>query len=226
MAIEHADFEGIERLALVLGGEIVSTFDDAQNVKLGRCDLIEEVMIGEDRLLRFSGVPRGEACTIVLRGATQQILDEAERSLHDALCVLTTHLKEAKSLFGGGSTEMLMAVAVQKAAASTAGKESVAMEAYARALMQLPTIMTDNAGFDSVELVAQLRAAYVEGKNNLGINMETGQVADMAKLGVVESFRVKYAMLNSATEAAEMILRVDNIIKAAPRQRAADHRHH
>jgi len=226
MAIEHADFEGIERLALVLGGEIVSTFDDAQNVKLGRCDLIEEVMIGEDRLLRFSGVPRGEACTIVLRGATQQILDEAERSLHDALCVLTTHLKEAKSLFGGGSTEMLMAVAVQKAAASTAGKESVAMEAYARALMQLPTIMADNAGFDSVELVAQLRAAYVEGKNNLGINMETGQVADMAKLGVVESFRVKYAMLNSATEAAEMILRVDNIIKAAPRQRAADHRHH
>jgi len=121
---------------------------------------------------------------------------------------------------------MLMAVAVQKAAAATAGKESVAMEAFSRALMQLPGIMADNAGFDSVDLVAQLRAAYVDGKNTLGINMETGQLADMAKLGVVESFRVKYAMLNSATEAAEMILRVDNIIKAAPRQRVPDHRHH
>jgi T-complex protein 1 subunit beta len=226
MAIEHADFEGIERLALVLGGEIVSTFDDPQNVKLGKCDLIEEVMIGEDRLLRFAGVPRGEACTIVLRGATQQILDEAERSLHDALCVLTTHSKEAKSLFGGGSTETLMACAVQKAAASTPGKESVAMEAFARALLQLPGIMADNAGFDSVELVAQLRANYVDGKNTMGINMETGQIDDMAKLGVVESFRVKYAMLNSATEAAEMILRVDNIIKAAPRVRVPDRGHH
>jgi len=121
---------------------------------------------------------------------------------------------------------MLMACAVQKAAASTAGKEAVAMEGYARALMQLPTIMSDNAGFDPVDLVAQLRAAYVEGKNSSGINMETGQIADMAKQGVVESFRVKYAMLNSATEAAEMILRVDNIIKSAPRVRAPDHRHH
>merc|ERR1719383_282011 len=88
MAIEHADFEGVERLALVLGGEICSTFDRPDLVKLGKCDLIEEVMIGEDKLLRFSGVARAEACSIVLRGATQQILDEAERSLHDALCVL------------------------------------------------------------------------------------------------------------------------------------------
>ncbi|CAG2123114.1 unnamed protein product, partial [Medioppia subpectinata] len=84
MAIEHADFDGIERLALVTGGEIVSTFGNPEKVRLGQCDLIEEIMIGEDKLLKFSGVPLGEACTIVLRGATQQILDEAERSLHDA----------------------------------------------------------------------------------------------------------------------------------------------
>merc|ERR1712127_917331 len=83
MAIEHADFDGIERLALVTGGEIISTFGHPELVKLGRCDLIEEIMIGEDKLLRFSGVPLGEACTLVLRGATQQILDEAERSIHD-----------------------------------------------------------------------------------------------------------------------------------------------
>lgn len=102
MAIEHADFEGVERLALVLGGEIVSTFDRPDKVKLGQCDLIEEIMIGEDKLLRFSGVKLGEACSIVLRGATQQILDEAERSLHDALCVLTSTIKDPRIVYGGG----------------------------------------------------------------------------------------------------------------------------
>ena len=89
VSIEHADFDGIERLALVTGGEIVSTFDNPEKVKLGTCKLIEEIMIGEDKAIRFSGVARGEACTIVLRGATKQILDEAERSLHDAICVLS-----------------------------------------------------------------------------------------------------------------------------------------
>jgi len=103
MAIEHADFAGIERLALVTGGEIVSTFDHPELVKLGHCAVIEEVMIGEDTLLRFGGVPLGEACTIVIRGATQQILDEAERSLHDALCVLAATVRETRTVYGGGN---------------------------------------------------------------------------------------------------------------------------
>jgi T-complex protein 1 subunit beta len=226
MAIEHADFEGIERLALVLGGEIVSTFDAPESVKLGTCDLIEEVMVGEDTLLRFSGVALGQACTIVIRGATQQILDEADRSLHDVLCVLTTHIKEAKTLCGGGATEMLMACAVQELALKTPGKESLAMESFAKALAQLPTIMADNAGFDSAELVSQLRAGHNQGKTTLGIDMDKGIVADMSSLGVLESYRVKYAMLNSASEAAEMIIRVDDIIKSAPRQRVPDRGHH
>merc|ERR1712002_189294 len=98
MAIEHADFDGIERLALVTGGEITSTFDHPELVKLGHCDLIEECIIGEDTLLRFSGVPEGRACTVVLRGATQQIIDEAERSLHDALCVLQQTVKEPRTI--------------------------------------------------------------------------------------------------------------------------------
>lgn len=97
MAIEHADFEGVERLALVLGAEIVSTFDSPDSVKLGKCDLIEEVMIGEDKLIKFSGVALGEACTIVLRGATQTILEEADRSLHDALCVLQQTVSDSLS---------------------------------------------------------------------------------------------------------------------------------
>jgi T-complex protein 1 subunit beta len=93
VAIEHADFEGVERLALVLGAEIVSTFDHPELVKIGHCKLVEEIVIGEDKVIRFSGVEKGEACTIILRGASTQILDEAERSLHDALCVLVQTVK-------------------------------------------------------------------------------------------------------------------------------------
>ncbi|XP_050394168.2 T-complex protein 1 subunit beta [Patella vulgata] len=226
MAIEHADFDGIERLALVTGGEITSTFDCPDMVKLGTCDLIEQVMIGEDQLIKFSGVALGEACTVILRGATQQILDESERSLHDALCVLSQTVKETRTVFGGGSSEMLMADAVAKLAAKTPGKEAVAMEAFAKSLRALPTCIADNAGYDSADLVAQLRAAHTEGKHTYGLDMEQGVVGDMEALGITESFQVKRQVLLSAAEAAEMILRVDNIIKAAPRQRQPDHRHH
>lgn len=158
MAIEHADFDGIERLALVTGGEIVSTFDNPELIKLGHCDLIEQIMIGEDTLLRFSGVKLGEACTIVIRGATEQIIDEAERSLHDALCVLASTVKESRTVYGGGCSESLMACAVLKAASETPGKESIAMESFAKALLQLPTIIADNAGYDSAQLVSELKA--------------------------------------------------------------------
>ena len=170
MAIEHADFDGIERLALVTGGEIVSTFGRPELVKLGRCDLIEEVMIGEDKLLRFSGVPLGEACTLVLRGATQQILDEAERSMHDALCVLASTVKETRTVYGGGCSEVLMAAAVLDLAAKTPGKEAMAMESFARALLQLPTVIADNAGYDSAQLVSELRAAHSKPNCTMGLS--------------------------------------------------------
>ncbi|XP_012279788.1 T-complex protein 1 subunit beta [Orussus abietinus] len=222
MAIEHADFDGIERLALVTGGEIVSTFDHPEMVKLGKCDLIEQFMIGEDILLRFSGVPLGEACTIVIRGATQQILDEAERSLHDALCVLAATVRESRIVYGGGCSEVAMACAVMRAAAATPGKEAVAMEAFAKALQQLPTVIADNAGYDSAQLVSELRAAHNSGANTMGLDMELGKVGCMKRLGITESWAVKRQVLLSAAEAAEMILRVDDILRAAPRKRVAD----
>jgi len=225
MAIEHADFDGIERLALVTGGEITSTFDHPELVKLGHCDLIEECIIGEDRMIRLSGVQLGEACTVVLRGATNQILDEAERSLHDALCVLTQTVKETRTVFGGGCSETLMAKAVRDAASFIPGKEALAMESFACALMMIPTIIADNAGYDSAQLVSELRAAHSEGKTTYGLNMDEAKVDCMNEVGITESFQVKRQVMMSASEAAEMILRVDNIIKAAPRKRTADTGH-
>ncbi|KAI6227919.1 CCT-beta [Aphelenchoides besseyi] len=224
MAIEHADFEGIERLALVLGGEIVSTFDSPEKVKFGECDLIEQVTIGEDSLLRFSGVQLGEACSVVLRGATNQILDEAERSLHDALCVLLTHVREARIVTGAGAAETLMATAVIVESQKVSGKESLAIEAFARALQQLPTIICDNAGLDSAEVISKLRAEHANGNHQFGIDIENGTVADVVANGILESYNVKLCMLTSAAEAAEQILRVDDIIKCAPRPRRPDNR--
>ncbi|WIA38539.1 hypothetical protein OEZ86_001857 [Tetradesmus obliquus] len=222
MSIEHADFDGIERLALVLGGEIASTFEHPGEVKLGSCKLIEETMIGEDKLIHFSGVALGEACTIVLRGASSHILEEADRSLHDALCVLGETVKEPRVLYGGGWPEMRMARAIEEAAKKTPGKKSLAMEAFARALRQLPTTIADNAGLDSADIVATLRAAHGAdpGASRMGVDVIAGAAGDMRELGIYESFKVKQQVLLSATEAAEMILRVDDIIRCAPRQRS------
>ena len=221
MSIEHADFEGVERLALVTGGEIASTFDRPDLVRLGECALIEEVMIGEDKLIKFSGVKAGEACTIVLRGATSQMIDEAERSLHDALSVLSQTVKETRVTLGGGCAEMIMSNAVDEEARRTAGKTALAVEAFAIALRQLPTILADNAGLDSADLVAKLRAAHHDGHCDQGLDLDQGTLASMAELGVTESYKLKRQVIISASEAAEMILRVDDILRATPRKREA-----
>ncbi|KAL9261629.1 T-complex protein 1 subunit beta-like protein [Drosera capensis] len=145
LAIEHADFDGIERLALVTGGEIASTFDNPESVKLGHCKLIEEIMIGEDKLIHFSGVEMGQACTIILRGASEHVLDEAQRSLHDALCVLSQTVNDSRVLCGGGWPEMA-----------------------------IPTTIADNAGLDTAELISQLRAEHHKEVSNAGIDVLTG----------------------------------------------------
>jgi len=225
MSIEHADFDGIERLALVLGGEIVSTFDHPDQVKLGHCDVIEEDMIGEDKVIRFSGVALGEACTIVLRGATEQLLDEVERSIHDALCVVTQTVGEKRIVYGGGCTEVELALAIDQAAQKTSGKKALALEAYARALRQIPSIISDNGGYDSADLVSQLRAAHASGNLTMGLDMNNGKIGCMKELCITESYKVKNQVIISASEAAEMILRVDQIFKSAPRERSHDPRY-
>eukprot|EP01013_Petalomonas_cantuscygni_P003941 TRINITY_DN1420_c0_g2_i1.p1 TRINITY_DN1420_c0_g2~~TRINITY_DN1420_c0_g2_i1.p1 ORF type:complete len:569 (+),score=200.17 TRINITY_DN1420_c0_g2_i1:64-1707(+) len=223
MAIEHADFEGVERLALALGAEVISTFDPtAEHAKraVGRCGLIDQVMVGEDVLIRFSGLPRGEACTVVLRGSSQHLLDEAERSLHDALCVVSQTVLHPEVVLGAGCSESLMACAVETAATTMPGKRQLAMQAYARALRQLPSIVAENAGLDAAELVTQLVAKHAAGVHTAGLDLMNGTVIDdVGTLGVVEPLKAKRSVVAYATEAAECILRVDDIIKLPPRQR-------
>ena len=240
-SIEHADFDGVERLALVTGAEIASTFDHPETAVLGHCDVVEEVLIGEDTLIRFGGVAAGKACTVVLRGATLQILDESERSLHDALAVVSQTVGEPRTVLGGGCAEMQMAKAVDSLAQGVAGKKAVAVDAFAKALRALPTILADNAGLDSSDLVARLRSTVYGGQGlrngdtktngdasstpipptHAGLDLLTpgGAIGDMRKLGVIESYKLKRAVVSSAAEAAELLLRVDNIVRSAPRRR-------
>lgn len=219
MSIEHADFDGIERLAKALGADVVSTFDSTDNVRYGKADLIEEIMIGEGTVIRFSGLPKGEACTIVLRGASRHILDEAERSIHDAICVISETIKETRTILGAGCSEFLMAEAIEKQAKSIPGKAQLAMTAFANALRSLPAIIADNAGLDSNDLVTRLVAAHSQGNTTYGIDVINGEVDDVRKLGITESYKVKSSVVAYAAEAAEMILRVDEVLRAAPRQR-------
>lgn len=225
MAIEHADFVGIERLAAVTGGEIVSTFDHPELVRLGEAESIDEILVGEERMIRFKGVKAGEACTIVLRGSSSHILEEAHRSLHDAIAVIAETVKESRISFGGGCSEMLMAHVVSEEAKKTPGKMQLAMEGFARALRALPTIIADNAGFDSAELISKVSAEHAAGNIRAGINIVEGTVGNMQELGITEALKLKRQVLLSAAEAAEMILRVDDIVRCAPRRRD-DHGHH
>lgn len=219
MVIEHADFDGTERLAAVLGADILSTFDNPEAATLGFCAKIEEIMIGEDKVIKFSGTKAGEACSIVLRGSGNHILDEAERSLHDVICVLVAAVKEHYVIYGGGNAEIRMSLAVDDLSRKVSGKQAIAIESYSRALRQLPTIICDNGGYDSAELVANLRSEINNGNESAGINMFKGQVDNMKDLGIFECLRVKEQALLSASEAAELILRVDEIIRCAPRRR-------
>lgn len=219
VALEHSDFDGTERLAAVLGADIVSTFDNPENTKLGTCDLIHEIMIGEDKVVQFKGCQQGEACSIVLRGSSAHVLAEARRSLHDALAVIYATVQETRVCYGGGAMEMVMAKAVLEQAAKTEGKHSIAMEEFAKALVQIPTILADNGGYDAAELVSQLRVAHSKGMSSMGLDMNTGSIADMKQLGIMESYKSKSSSLCAAAEAAEQVCRVDDIIRCAQRQR-------
>jgi len=224
MVIEHADFEGVERLAFATGAEIVSTFLNPERSEevLGFVTDVSEVMIGEDKVIKFSGCKRNESCSLVLRGSSSHILDEAERSMHDALCVLVKTVQNKNVIYGGGNAEMQMAIAVEELLNSgpVRGKQAIAVKAFARALKKLPATIADNGGFDSSELVQNLESEIsVNGNKLAGINMTDGTLGDMQVLGIRECLRVKEQALISACEAAEMIMRCDKIVTCAPRER-------
>ncbi|KAK0191628.1 chaperonin Cpn60/TCP-1 family [Armillaria mellea] len=223
MVIEHADFEGVERLSLVTGGEITSTFERPELVSLGQCDLIEEIMIGEDKLIKFSGVAAGEACTVVPPLAPRtRWSTRPDRSLHDALSVLSQTVKETRTVLGGGCSEMLDELRRRRGSQEDKREEGLSLSRPSAGhcdKSRRSSLITP--GMTLQTWFSRLRAAHYEGQTDAGLDMNEATIASMRKLGITESYKLKRQVVLSASEAAEMIIRVDDILRASPRQREA-----
>lgn len=220
-AIEHADFDGVERLSHVVGGKILSTFGSVDESWYGTCGSVRNIKIGNERMIKFDGI-RGGASTIVLCGSSKEMLDEAERSVHDALCVLMRIREDPRVIYGGGSSEMSMAVELNRCAMEMPGMESEAMLAFSNALQQIPKILADNGGHDGEKIKACLRAEHNEGKTSRGVDTSSGQTNCMKELGVVDSLRIKKRVITAASEAAQMIIKCDAVVKCKPRERTRE----
>jgi len=211
VTIEHADFEGIERLSLATGAEVVSTFDEPSKIKLGECKIVEEILIGEETMIRFGGCVNQGACTIVLRGSSQQILDETERSLHDTLCILTQVIKNPNLVWGGGCIEMGIVTSIEKLSRKNFTKKTLVLEAFSRSIQKIPKIIVDNSGFDSVESLTLLKNAHIKKKNSACLDITNGSTTDAKKIGLIEYAKLKTQIIVSAVEAVELIIRIDKM---------------
>src|SRR5216683_2603976 len=202
-----------EKLSKATGARVVASVKDLAKDALGEAKSIEEVKIGDDKLLYIRDAKNPKAVTIVIRGGTEHVVDEADRSLHDALCVVRNALEDGKILAGGGAPEAELAKRLREYAVKVGGREQLAIEAFAEALEAVPTTLAENAGLDPIDILVELRSKHERAANKwFGVNVYTGKTADMWKLNVVEPLRVKKQVIRSAVEAVTMLLRVDDVI--------------
>jgi len=204
----------MEKLAKATGGKIITNLDDVNPADLGYASLVEERKIGDDKMTFIEGCKHPHAVTILIRGGTQRIVDEAERSLHDALCVVRDIVEEPKVLAGGGAPELEVSRALKKYAETLPGREQLAVKCFAEALEAVPVTLTENAGLDPIDILSELRARHEKGETWTGIEVHSGKVRDMTEVGVFEPLAVKKQIIKSATEAASMILKIDDVIAA------------
>jgi chaperonin GroEL (HSP60 family) len=158
--------------------------------------------------------PNPKSVSIVLRGGTKYITDEAERALHDALCVVRDVIEDGWAVAGAGSPEIELHKGLKEFAGSVKGREQMAVDAFADAVEIIPRTLAENAGLDSIDILVELRAAHEKGNKNTGIDVTTGKTVDAFKQGIIEPLRVKRQALRSAREAAELILRIDDVIQS------------
>jgi thermosome len=212
LAVKQAKESDMAKLAKATGGKLVTALDNLIKDDLGHAELVEERKIGEDKTTFIEGCKNPHAVAILIRGGTQRILDEAERSIHDALCVVRDVVKEPKIVAGGGAPEEEVARLLRKYAETLPGKEQLAVIGFADAVEIVPMTLAENAGLDTIGILSELKVQHEKGKIWAGVNVQSGKVEDMKKLGVLEPLSVKTQILKSATEAATMILRIDDVI--------------
>ncbi|MEM2813787.1 MAG: thermosome subunit beta [Candidatus Methanomethylicia archaeon] len=206
----------IAKLARATGARIVTSIDDITEGDLGYAELVEERKIGEDKMIFVEGCKNPKSVSILIRGGSKHIIDEAERSFHDILCVIRDILQEPKVLAGGGAPEMEVAKGIRQWARTLKGKEQLAALKFAEAIESIPITLAENAGLDPVDIIVELRARHEQQDKWAGVDVIQGKPANMWEIGVLEPLVVKKQVVKSATEAAIMILRIDDVIAAAP----------
>ncbi|MGQ9624003.1 MAG: thermosome subunit beta [Candidatus Bathycorpusculaceae bacterium] len=215
LAVKNISSSDMEKLARATGGKIIASFKDLTSDVLGEAKVIEEVKIGEDKLVYIRECKNPKAVTVVIRGGTEHVVDEAERSLHDALCVVRNAIEDGKIVPGGGAPEAEIAKQLRDYAVKVGGREQLAIEAFADAVEAIPLTLAENAGLDPIDIMVALRAKHESiATPSYGVDVFSGKVRDMLELKVVEPLRVKQQVIKSATEAANMILKIDDLIAA------------
>ncbi|MCK4405769.1 MAG: TCP-1/cpn60 chaperonin family protein [Hadesarchaea archaeon] len=215
-AVRRAKKSDMEKLSRATGGKVVTNIEDLTSADLGKAGLIEERKIGDDKMTFVEGCNDPKAVSILVRGGTEHVIDEVERSVHDAISVVSAVIEDSKIVVGGGAPEIELAKRLREYAETVGGREALAVNGFANAIERIPRTLAENAGLDSIDVLVDLRAKHEKpnGKN-FGIDVYTGETVDMMKIGVIEPLRTKTQAIKSASEAAIMILRIDDVISSS-----------
>jgi Chaperonin GroEL (HSP60 family) len=208
----------MERLGRSTGASICNKIEEISKDDLGFADSVELKFVEDEEMTFITGCKEPKTVSILVRGGTNHVADEVERSLVDAWSVVKVSIEDGMIVTGGGSTAMEIAMQLRDYAASVGGRGQIAIEAFASAMEIIPTTLAENAGLDPIDMNIEMRKQHKAGKVNAGLNPFTGKVEDMLKLNVIEPYRIGKQAINSATDAAVMILRIDDVIasKSSP----------
>ncbi|WP_455283963.1 thermosome subunit beta [[Eubacterium] cellulosolvens] len=218
LAVRRVKQSDMEKLVKATGGHVVTNLDDFGSKDLGTAQLVEERKVADDKMTFVEGCKNPKAVTILVRGGTERIVDEAERAVHDALCVVRDVVVNPKVVAGGGAPEAEVAKRLRAYADKLAGREQLAVQAFAEALESVPMILAENAGLDPIDTQVELRTKHDQGLVWAGVDPFKGKVADLAKQNVYEPLAVKLQLVKSASEAAGMILKIDDVIAASKKE--------
>ena len=213
-AIRRAKKSDMEALSKATGGRIVTTLDDLSPEDLGDAARVDERKIGDSDMVFITGCEQAKAVSVLLRGGTEHVVDEIRRAFDDAIGVVSVAHEDGQVLTGGGSVMAAVSRDLRSYAEGVGGREQMAIEAFAGALEVIPRTLAENAGLDPVNTIIALRKAHSEGKNRHGVNVYDGGVVDMQAGKVYEPTRVVEQAIQSASETAVMILRIDDVISS------------
>ena len=212
LGVRRVKESDMTKLAKATGGRITTNLEDISEKDLGTSDLVHQKKVESDKWVFVEGCRNPQSVTLLIRGGSQRVVDEVDRSIHDALMVVKDVIERPAIVAGGGAPEALLAAFLKDWSESFDGRQQLAIKKFAEALEIIPLTIAENAGMDPIDTMVTLRAKQSEGKKWSGINAKDGKVGDMLSLNIVEPVVVKEQIIKSATEAASMILRIDDVI--------------